>query len=291
MSTVRSVGALYLDVPGRRLSEVGRWIEDLGYDSLWVGDHVLFYVDGLTAVAAMAGGTQRLRLGTAVYLLALRDPVLVARALATLALEVPDRFVLGVGVGGDVPEEFEAVGVDVHHRGRRVDEAMQVVKGLLDGDHHLSRFEGAPEGGAPPMWVGGRSTAAARRAARLGDGFIPYLVTAGQARQLRAEVEEEATAAGRDLDGFSWAVDVHLSVEQDPAAALAAVRELRPYGLSDEHIDRFCIVGDPEACVEGLRSYADAGAEHIVLNFVCPPDRKAAQLELAAAQVLPVLRS
>jgi alkanesulfonate monooxygenase SsuD/methylene tetrahydromethanopterin reductase-like flavin-dependent oxidoreductase (luciferase family) len=289
--SLQSIGPLYMDFPDRRLSDVGRWVEDLGYDTLFVGDHVLFYVDGLTAIAAMAGGTSRLKLGTAVYLLALRDPVLVARSLATLAMELPDRFVLGVGVGGDLPEEFEVLGIDVHQRGKRVDEGMQAIRAMLGGSHDLPRFEGAPAGGAPPMWVGGRSEAAARRAARLGDGFIPYLVTADQSRELRGQVEQEAAAIGRDLDGFSWAVDVHLSVDEDPDAALAAVRELRPYGLSDKHIDRFCIVGDPATCVEGLRSYVDAGADHLVLNFVCPPDQKVAQVELVASQVLPAIRS
>jgi alkanesulfonate monooxygenase SsuD/methylene tetrahydromethanopterin reductase-like flavin-dependent oxidoreductase (luciferase family) len=291
VSELHTIGPLYIDFPPDRPSVGAQWVEDLGYDTLWVGDHVLSYVDGLTAVAAMAGGTTTLTFGTAVYLLALRDPVLVARSLATLSTELPDRFVFGVGVGGDLLDEFEVVGIDVHQRGKRVDAAIRAVRALFDGTHDLPRFERVDDRPAPPIWIGGRSDAAARRAARLGDGFVPYLVTAAQYGGLRGQVEAEAVAVGRDPAEIAFAVNVHLSVEEDHDAAVAAARRLRPYGLSDAHIDRFCVVGDVAECIDGIRAYLDAGAEDIVLNFVCPGDRKAAQVELLASKVLPALRS
>lgn len=289
MTSSPTVGPLYMDLPGMRLSEAARWVEELSFDSMWVGDHVLFYVDGLTAIAAMAGGTSRLQLGTAVYLLALRDPVLVARSLATLAREIPDRFVLGIGVGGDLSDEFEVLGIEVSKRARRVDHAIVAIREMLGGRMETYEFQDVPSV-VPPMWIGGRSDAAARRAARLGNGFIPYLATPQQLRTLRTAVEAEAAMIERDLTGFGWAADVHISIDADQDAALTAVRTVRPFGLSDAHIDRYCVVGDSQTCLDRLQEYVAAGAEHLVLNFVCPPDRMASQIELFAGEVLPALQ-
>src|SRR5215813_1932442 len=106
---------------------VGR-LETVGYESLWVGDHLSFHNplhESLTVLAACAGVTRKIRLGTAVYLLALRPAGLVAKVTATLDVLSGGRLVFGVGVGGENPKEFALVGVPHRERGVRVDEGIE----------------------------------------------------------------------------------------------------------------------------------------------------------------------
>jgi alkanesulfonate monooxygenase SsuD/methylene tetrahydromethanopterin reductase-like flavin-dependent oxidoreductase (luciferase family) len=157
--------------------------ESLGFDSLWVGDHIAFHVpipDSLAMLAFAAGVTERITLGTSVYLLPLRHPTLIAKTTATVDLLSGGRLVLGVGVGGEFPPEFEATGVPVAERGTRADEAIGAVRRLWTKTASrtrqalpIRRGDGAPKPmHVPPIWVGGRAPAAIRRAGRLGDTHL-----------------------------------------------------------------------------------------------------------------------
>src|SRR2546426_9480686 len=118
-------------------------IEELGYDSVWTSEHIFFYFptfDALTSLAAMAARTSRIRLGTAVLLLPLRPAALAAKEIASVDNISGGRVILGVGVGGEYTEEFEAVGVAVRGRGARADEALRVLKLLYTQDN--VQFEG-----------------------------------------------------------------------------------------------------------------------------------------------------
>jgi probable F420-dependent oxidoreductase len=175
-------------LPGIR-PDLAVMAERRGLDSVWVSEHVLFHVplnEALSVVAAYAAVTERVRLGTAVFLLALRHPTVVAKTATTVDLISRGRLTLGVGVGGEYAKEFEACGIDVHERGRRVDESIVVMRRLWRESKvtHKGRFfaftdvtmEPRPaQPGGPPVWIGGRSEAAQRRAGLLGDGYLPYL--------------------------------------------------------------------------------------------------------------------
>ena len=106
-------------------------IEEMGYDSAWTSEHIFFYFptfDALTSLAAMAALTSRITLGTAVFLLPLRPAALAAKEIASVDNLSGGRLILGVGVGGEFPKEFEAVGSPVKQRGSRTDEAIEVMK-------------------------------------------------------------------------------------------------------------------------------------------------------------------
>ena len=110
---------------------MARRIEDVGFDSIWVGDHVSFYIpilESLTTLAFVAGVTERVRLGTAVYLVPLRHPTTTAKVASTLDVLSNGRLTLGVGVGGEFPPEFEACGVPVNERGSRTNEGLQILR-------------------------------------------------------------------------------------------------------------------------------------------------------------------
>ncbi|MER3449377.1 MAG: hypothetical protein C4315_06280, partial [Chloroflexota bacterium] len=128
--------------PGGDPAEV-QALEQLGFDSVWSGEHLLYHgptLDALIVLAAYAARTERLKVGSSVLLLPLRPPALVAKAAATLDVLSGGRLILGVGVGGEYPPEFEAVGIPLAERGARADEALAILKLLWSGDP--ASFEG-----------------------------------------------------------------------------------------------------------------------------------------------------
>ena len=144
--------------------------ETLGYDALWIGDHISFhghYTESLTTLAAFAARTSRITLGVGVYLLPLRRPAIAAKTAATVDyLTGGGRFVFGVGVGGEGKTEFELCGVPVKERGARTDESIEIVRKLWSGEavSHEGRFWRFTDArqtpapltpGGPPIWVGG----------------------------------------------------------------------------------------------------------------------------------------
>src|SRR3990170_372912 len=187
-------------------------VEELGYDSAWTSEHIFFYFptfDALTSLAAMAARTSHITLGTAVFLLPLRPAALAAKEVASVDIISGGRVILGVGVGGEYPKEFEAVGVPLKDRGARTDESIRVMKRLFTEDNvtfegrftHLNGVTLQPkptQPGGPPIWVAGRSEAAIRRAGRLGDGYLPYLFSPDRYRDSLVQVRQVAEEAGRD---------------------------------------------------------------------------------------------
>ena len=172
------------------LREFAARVEATGIDRVFVGNHVTFKgghgFDGLVNATAVAMASRRLVVQTAVYLLPLRHPVPVARQVATLAGLAPGRLVFGVGLGGEDPAELRACGIDPASRGRRMDEALAVLRPLLAGAEvtmsgdffRLDRVRISPAPEPPvPVVIGGRSDAALRRVARFGDGWLGLWVS------------------------------------------------------------------------------------------------------------------
>lgn len=286
--------------PGGDPAEV-QALEQLGFDSVWSGEHLLYHgptLDALIVLAAYAARTERLKVGSSVLLLPLRPPALVAKAATTLDVLSGGRLILGVGVGGEYPPEFEAVGIPLAERGARADEALAILKLLWSGDpaSFEGRFYRLPEvrlnpppaqPGGPPIWVGGRSWAA-----RLGDGWFPYLVDPEQYRRGRKEVEAYRAKAGRD-GPFTWALLLFIRCDDDPAEArqIAVQRLSRMYARPfDGLVDRFCAYGPPEACAQKIREFQAAGVEYFVLSPVASPAELLTQAVRYSAEVLPLLR-
>jgi probable F420-dependent oxidoreductase len=263
---------------------VAELAERTGYDSVWAGDHVSFHnpiLDVTVALATFAEATERIAVGAGVVLLPLRHPSLVAREFASLDYLSGGRVVLGVGVGGEGGKDFEAVGVDPRERGARTDEAMLALRALFAGPEAAfsGRFfsfagitiePGPARAGGLPLWVGGRSAAARRRAARLGDGWMPIWVSAERFAAGLDEVRRHAGAAGRDPASIAAAVVCPALVGEDAPSRLARHLERR-YGMSVEPklVERYCIAGPAEVCAARMREYADAGAEQLIVNVGC----------------------
>ena len=268
------------------LGAVAEAAEDLGYDSIWAGDHISFHnpiVDVTVALSTFAARTQRLAIGAGILLLPLRHPSLVAKEFASLDWLSGGRVVLGVGVGGEGAKDFQAVGVPVGERGARTDEAIRALRVLFGSEASFSgrffafegvRIEPGPvQPGGPPLWVGGRSSAAIRRAGTLGDGWMPIWASVDRFAAGLAE----ARAYGRPITG---AVVLPALVGEGARERLAEHLAQR-YAMDVEPtlVDRYCAAGPPETIAARVGAYAEAGAEHVIFNLGCGPDEFLGQVE------------
>ena len=261
--------------------------EELGYDSIWAGDHISFHnpiVDVTVALSTFAACTDRITIGAGIVLLPLRHPSLVAKEFASLDWISGGRVILGVGVGGEGPKDFEAVGVPLRERGARMDEALMALKDLFGSDDasfagRFFDFQGisiAPRSAqrdGPPIWIGGRSKAAIRRAGTLGDGWMPIWVSA----ERLAEGLDAARSWGTKVTG---AVVLPALVGERARERLAAHLAQR-YAMEVplELVDRYCCAGTVAQCAARVAEYADAGAEHVIFNLGCGPDEFLDQVE------------
>jgi alkanesulfonate monooxygenase SsuD/methylene tetrahydromethanopterin reductase-like flavin-dependent oxidoreductase (luciferase family) len=254
---------------------VARHAEDVGLDAVWSGDHLTTgapLLESTVALTAAAAGTSRIRLGYAVMLLALRQPAWAAKQISSLQLVSGNRLVLGVGVGGQWPDEWAAAGVEVRTRARRTDAILEYLPGLLAGEPtRLTTEPGAPEVTLapgvpmPPLWVGGASEAALRRTVRVGQGWLGSMITpaelGAQARTLAALAEEAGVAVPQAGVIVFAALSAGESGDGD-----GFVRYLsKTYGLSPEYAAEVVVNGPPAALAERLDAYAAAGASQVVV--------------------------
>jgi probable F420-dependent oxidoreductase len=287
-------------------------VERLPIESVWQGGHLLPRTgtgEAITRLALMTAWTERVRVGTAILLLPLYHPVVVAKQVADLDSRSGGRITLGVGVGGEFPHEFDAVGVPVSERGARTDEAIDIVRALWTGDPTTvaGRFfdvddvtlrpvagrggESAMQPGGPPIVVSGRKAPAMRRAARVGDGWMPYLFSPdAYARSVRT-ITDEAATAGRDLSGFEWALYLYCSIRHDGDRAREEVAGFLGGAYGDKSsamLDRVAPAGTPKEVAARIQEYVDAGARHIIISPAVPEDSLGV-VQLAAEEVLPQL--
>ena len=261
-----------------------------GVDHVCVGDHVSFFVgagsDGLITATSLLSAQAELPVYVGLYLLPLRHPVPVARQLATIAQLAPGRLTLGVGIGGEDRHEIEVCGVDPKTRGRRMDESLQILRGLADGtpvtfDGEFFSLQDALIVPAPappiPLIVGGRSDAAVRRAARLGDGWLGIWVSPRRFATVRDQIAHEATQAGRDASGFEHALNVWCGFAPTREAAREPLASQMQafYQMPFEPFERYSPYGTPEQVAEFLSPYIEAGCS--TFNVIpCARDQESA---------------
>lgn len=282
-SVTPAVGCMLPRFPGLAAGQRAgalRLMEDVGLDHVGVGDHVSFFgghgSDGLLAAASVLAASERLAVNTGVYLLPLRHPVVVARQVADVARLAPGRFTFGVGLGGEDRHEYVSCGVDPSTRGRRMDEAIAVVRALVRGedvDHDGEFFplRAAKIVPAPvervPLIVGGRSEAALRRAGRLGDGWFGLWVSADGYRRSVATMSEAAADAGRADAPFQHALNVWCgsgATTGEARSYLAPAMETF-YGMPYERFERWSPAGRPRDVADFVAPYVDAGCTLINL--------------------------
>jgi alkanesulfonate monooxygenase SsuD/methylene tetrahydromethanopterin reductase-like flavin-dependent oxidoreductase (luciferase family) len=256
-------------------------IADAGLDGVLYADHVSFRggagTEALVLMAALSQLHPTLELHVAVYLLPLRHPVPVARAIATLCELAPGRLSFGVGIGGEDRHEIEVCGVDPRTRGRRCDEALAVLRPLLAGEsvtfhgEHVDVTDAvirpAPDP-AVPLLVGGRSDAAVRRAGRFGDGWLATWCSVRRLREALALCDDHAMRAGRG--DVPWRHTLQLWIGLDGTREVARRRVATAmeafYKVPFEAFERYTPYGSPEDVAAFLAPYRDAGVTRFNLT-------------------------
>jgi alkanesulfonate monooxygenase SsuD/methylene tetrahydromethanopterin reductase-like flavin-dependent oxidoreductase (luciferase family) len=262
-----------LAAPNRARARYVAEILDSGIDHVFVADHVSFHVgagmDGLINAATLTAIDERLKVCVGVYLLALRNPVTVARQLATLAQTAPGQLILGIGVGGEDRNEFAMCGVDPRTRGRRTNEALTIVQQLLTGepmDHEGEFFQfrrawiRPPPATSIPMVIGGRTDAALARAARFGDGWLAVWCSPQRFGSAIAQVNAGAAALGRpqpSLHGLQ--VWVGIDDNRDRARARLAKGMEDFYRMPFQRFEKYSPYGTAAEVADFLAGYRDAG--------------------------------
>jgi alkanesulfonate monooxygenase SsuD/methylene tetrahydromethanopterin reductase-like flavin-dependent oxidoreductase (luciferase family) len=276
---------------GEPLLKLAERAEALAYDSVWVGDSLLARPrhEPITLLAGVAGRTRRVKLGTAVLLPMLRNPVLLAHQVATLDQVSSGRVILGIGIASDhatIRAEFRSAGVPFEKRVGTMMEGTRLMKALWsgkpvdwDGRWHVEQGVLGPtphQPGGPPIWGGGMAPAALERAARHFDGWFPTGPDAkGWGEQWR-RVQALAREAGRDPGAIEPAIYLTLCVDENAERANQRLHEfLRAYygprDLTKQLQGAFA--GPASAAADWLNGYAQEGVQYFVLRFTGDHER------------------
>jgi len=278
-------------------------IESLGYDILACGEHVTFHgntANGIVSLSVAAGATESIRLMSAITLLPLYPAALLAKMGAALDVASNGRFMLGVGVGGEYPKEFEACGIPVKQRGSRTDDCLEVLERVWSETNvtyagrytTLNDFSLKPmpiQKPRPPVWISGRKEVAMRRAARYGDGWLPYMYTPEQLAESIRKIREFGDECGRDLSDFTPGLFIFTTVDEDSQRAVATATESlsRQYAQDfSQLVHKYALAGNPDECRARLREYTDAGARLIIMSPCCPDEGVDANLENMASGII-----
>lgn len=296
--TVEFPSVVHRDGP-QGVADLARAIEQIGYDEIDIFDHVVMahplagresgpypanmpILEALITLGYIAAVTERVGLGTEVLVLPQRQPTLVAKQVSTLDTLSNGRMRLGVGVGWQ-EAEYEALGIDFRTRGAAMDEAIALLKASwtdasidFEGEHFVSRAMAMepkpPQGGGIPLWIGGGSAAALRRAGRIGDGWMASGLLGDSAAAAIGAVRQAAEAAGRDPDALEFQCQLapppragdpgtrDFWARTEEVAATAAAAQEAGFGWAAVNVTGVFVAGarTPDALQQSLADLHDA---------------------------------
>ena len=285
--------------------QMAETVERLGYDSVWVGDSVTSKprLEPLTIMSALAARTQRVRIGTAVMLSALRHPVHLAHALATIDNVSNGRTILGAGAGrGDnqmYVDEHEVVGIPIQERADRMEEGIRIMRALWSGEditfesdyYPLSNvtLEPHPLQEPLPIWISSNWVRRGlKRVAEMGDAWITNVPSVDLFSRCWDRVQENAQIVGRDAGEMTRALYISVNLNEE-ADALAEGDQFmqsyysRPYEAVSKQL--LCVFGPPDKCVESINTFREAGVTYFIVRFASPNQLE--QLNRFTKYVLP----
>lgn len=282
----------------RQLVELG---DRYGYDSIWLSDRIVsdrFSLEPLIALAMVAAWSERLKFGTSVLALPLRNPVVLAKQIATLDFLSKGRCFPAVGLGQEEPEEYEACGVPKGDRSRRTDEAIALMRRLWQEDsvthegqfftcHQVSITPKPIFQPSPPVWIGGRSPAAARRVGRVGDGWLVSGATPAEIRRGREIVFATAEKHEREIEDDHIGMLLGYYIDPDADRAAARSRRYVTRHRPDADFTEYSALGDVDTICQVIQGYIDAGTYKFVARPLCAGAESVEQLHRLGAEILP----
>jgi probable F420-dependent oxidoreductase len=275
-----------------QLIEVAKICEEVGFEGVMVSDHLFHpasfgknypynetgdpgftpdtpWPQAWTTIAAMAAVTKRIRFTTLIYILPLRDPIEVAKATSTIGVLSNNRFALGAGAGW-MREEFDIMGVDFKTRGKRFNESIEVCRKLWKGgmvEHHGEFFDFpalqmSPTPTEPvPVWIGGVSDVALRRAGTIGDGWLGSGQTPEDGIEMLSKIAGHRKAAGRQNEAFEAIVPLTSAPEPD------SMKRLEDAGATGSVSYPFTYTVGPTSTLDEKRAYLEGFANGVIQPF------------------------
>jgi len=298
----------YPEIPSAQgLIDYGVRMEELGYESIWAWDHVLLGVEpsfpiheALIILTAIAARTRRIRVGTGVLVMPVRNPVLLAKELATIDHISSGRLIVGTAVGW-YKREFDSLGADFTQRGRLMEHGLDIIKRLwtedkVDASYPPYNLRGAVlqpkpvQKPHPPILIGGYVDAVLKRVATKGDGWLTYYYTVASFKKSWAKILAFAAEAGRNPAELSSTNQLPICI--GPRAKIEApmkhwLQTEWDYASWSESTMDSAIMGTPEECVEQLMPHIEAGIDRII--FV-PYKYEKEQVEAVAQEIIPRLK-
>ena len=283
-----------------------RWVElceENDIDSLWQTDRLvstLPFLESMTTMAALAGGTKRLKFGMNVVVVTFRDPLVLAKQCATIDFLSDGRLLPAFGVGGPVAPEWEATGRTTRQRGAIANEALEIMARLwaeervtYEGAHFQyrdARIEPKPVQQPLPLWIGGISEAAIRRTACLGNGWLGGLQTPETAGQVVAAIKTAAAEEGRAIDEDHYGASFPFYFGPwDAPAVQGSLSLYRREDISWDPPDYFA-VGDAGAILSRIRAYMDQGISKFVMRPLGDSESEImAQTQRLVEEVVPLV--
>ena len=273
--------------------------EAMGVDSIWTIDRVAYdNLEPLTMLAAAAGATQRIRLGTSVLLGNLRHPTHLAKIVATLDFISNGRVTLGLGFGSR-ESDYKAVEVPFDKRGSRAAEQVNLIKRLWTEENvtHTGKFfniENVTIGPRPiqkpiPIWTGGSAEVALKRAGTWADGYVCGSSAIPEFPQTWEKVAGHARAAGRNPDDIKKAALTFMAIDEDHGRAVKTIENYmtRYYGKVRGEVASTSLVGSPGAIADRIGSFLSRGLDTLIIGIADPAPT---QLDLFGDRILPRLQ-
>jgi len=300
----------YPEMPDAKdLIDYGVRVEELGYDSLWVWDHMLLGVepnfpilDSLTTLTSIAARTTKLKVGTGILVLPLRNPVALAKQLSSMDQFSGGRLIMGMASGW-YKREFDAMGIPFEKRGKLMDENLEILNRLwteqkVDGKYMQHNISAAVMYPKPvqqpriPILIGGYVDRVLQRAATAGDGWLTYFYTPESFTKSWNKIRNFATQGGKDPDKLMNASQLPVMIGKSKDAVQADMLDwLNKEWDFPENSDcsrDSAIMGSVDECVAQLKAHLDAGVQKII--FV-PYKYRKDQVDLIAKEVIPQLRA
>ena len=280
------------------------YFESLEVDSLWVSDRLVsssLILEPITFLAYVAGRLRKMKLGTSTLVLPTRNPIVLAKELATLDFLSRGRLFPAIGLGGDESKDLQALGVSKKERAGRADEMIVLMRRLWTEENVTSKgkffsVEDVTIMPRPwqknglPIWIGGRSEAALRRTGRLGDGWLVSSVSPAEVQSGIKAIRSYAAEAGRQVpeDHFGVLIPFHFAADAQKALEIAGP-SVRP--RADISIDEFTAFGTPDEVRRRVEAYIAAGATKFIMRPCGPFESWREQVTLLAREVIAALQT
>ncbi|MDP9130177.1 MAG: LLM class flavin-dependent oxidoreductase [Candidatus Binatota bacterium] len=292
------------DVRPEAVLDLVDYFETLDVDSIWVSDRLVasaLTLEPITFLSYMAGRLRKMKFGTSTLVLPTRNPVVLAKELATLDFLSQGRLFPAIGLGGEESKDLQAVGINKKERAGRTDEMIVLMRRLWTEENvtfagKYFSIEDATimprpwQKNGPPIWIGGRSEAALRRTGRLGDGWLVSSVSPAEVATGINSIRRYATDAGRQVEEDHYGVLIPFYFADDAEKAFeVGARSIRP--RADMPTSEFTAFGTPDQVRARVQGYIAAGASKFIMRPCGPFDGWRAQVEILAREVIMPLQT